>query len=75
MKDCKHTNIVPVEINHHGLVAFRDECADCGCIMVPDFNNPVDGVIPFVALPMAEVVDLAAYRAKKLAKSQGVSNG
>ncbi len=75
MKDCKHLNIVSVEVDHYGLAAFRDECADCGCIMVPDFNNPVDGVIPFIALPMAKVIDLAEYRKLKAAKTEGVSNG
>lgn len=73
MKNCKHTNIVPVEVDYHGLAAFRDECAECGAIMVPDFDNPVDGVVPFKAQPIAEVIDLAAYRAKKLAK--GENNG
>lgn len=75
MKDCKHTNIVPVQVDYHGMPAFRDECADCGCIMVPDWNNPVDGIIPMVAQPMGKLINLADYRKQKEEKNKGVVNG
>lgn len=68
MKDCKHTNIIQVEVDHYGLAAFRDECSDCGCIMVPDFNNPVDGVVPFKALPLAKVLDFNEFKARRALK-------